>query len=472
MSVIMKHMTGNRTILEYMQEKGMPVNAVCAGRHRCGKCLVKVNRPLPVNEEERKLLTAEQAERGFRLACMHMYEEGDIIESAADVMKVEDTVKMDREGFHYRSGYGLITDLGTTTISMKWISLQDGNVVRSSSFMNPQCSYGADVISRIASQRRNREALHACLIEKLQSEIADAGMEITTMILAGNTVMTHLFLDKDVQSLGAYPFDIPEKNMQRLDSSALFGLPFSFEIITFPHIAAYVGGDITAGIYALDLDRTNRPVLFMDLGTNGELVYCSEGEMTASSTAAGPAFEGSGIRCGGGSIPGAISAVRLEPLSLQVIGDSVPSCICGSGIISLTAELVRHHLVEPDGRMKKKIILGNDITFDQADLQNVQLAKAAVQTGVRILCGEKPVSQIIIAGGFGKGIDAGDLRTIGVLPEDIPAENAGNTSLSGCLKLLMKEEYERVERIAERTKSLDLAMHDEFQDILIDSLYF
>ena len=146
--------------------------------------------------------------------------------------------------------------------------------------------------------------------------------------------------------------------------------------------------------------------------------------------------------------------------------------VCGSGIISLTAEMVRHQLLEHNGRMKETIHLSEEISFDQQDMQNVQLAKAAVQTGVRILCEEKPVAKIIIAGGFGKGIDPEDLRTIGVLPQGIPAENAGNTSLAGCMKLLMKEEYERVEKIAENTKSIDLAALPDFQDRLIDSLYF
>ena len=469
------HVTGRimkKTILKYLQEKGIPVNAVCGGNHKCGKCLVKTERALPLREEERRLLSDEQAERGLRLACMHEYEEGDVIAVQSDVMKVEDSLKEDNTGYRYRDGYGLITDLGTTTISMKWVDQRDGTIVHSSSFMNPQQSFGADVISRIQAQKEHRNELHQCLIRKLEKEILEAGIAISTMILAGNTVMTHLFLNEDVQSLGVYPFDIPLKNMQRLNSSSLFRLPYDFEIITFPHIGAYVGGDITAGIYALDLDRTEKPVLFMDLGTNGELAYCSKQEMTASSTAAGPAFEGSGIRFGGGCIPGAVSKVRLQPFSLQVIDDKEPVCICGSGIISLCAELVRNHMLAHNGRMKETVFLSKTISFDQQDMQNVQLAKAAVATGVNILCDEKPVSRIIIAGGFGKGIDPEDLRTIGVLPEGIPAQNAGNTSLGGCMKLLMKEEYERVGQIAEKTRSVDLSLQPDFQDRLIDHLYF
>lgn len=461
-----------KTILEYLQEKGISVNAVCGGRRQCGRCIVKIQRTLPITQDELRLLSDEQISQGYRLACMHEYQDGDIIEPLHDEMKVEDAVKEEREGYRFRQGYGLIMDLGTTTVSMKWVDLSAGKIIHSSSFMNPQRSFGADVISRIQAARDRKDALHACLIEKIEKEILKADIGISTLILAGNTVMTHFFLNEDVQPLGVYPFDIPVKNMKRLDSSLLFHLPYAFEVITFPHIAAYVGGDITAGIYALDLDCSRQPVLFMDLGTNGELAYCSQQEMTASSTAAGPAFEGSGIRWGGGCIPGAISAVRLKPLSLQVIDDIRPVCICGSGIISLTAEMVRHQQLEHNGRMKETIHLSEEISFDQQDMQNVQLAKAAVQTGVRILCEEKPVAKIIIAGGFGKGIDPEDLRTIGVLPQGIPAENAGNTSLAGCMKLLMKEEYERVERIAENTKSIDLAMMPDFQDRLIDSLYF
>lgn len=158
------HVTGRimeKTILKYLQEKGIPVNAVCGGNHKCGKCLVKTERALPLREEERWLLSDEQAERGLRLACMHEYEEGDVIAVQSDEMKAEDSLKEDNTGYRYRDGYGLITDLGTTTISMKWVDQRDGTIVHSSSFMNPQQSFGADVISRIQAQKEHRNELHA-----------------------------------------------------------------------------------------------------------------------------------------------------------------------------------------------------------------------------------------------------------------------------------------------------------------------
>ena len=462
------------TILEYMQKEGRQINAVCAGHHKCGKCLVRVlNRTISLSEHEKRILSPEKIERGFCLACMHVYEEGDILETEAEEITVHDDEISPEEGWHYRSGTGLAVDLGTTTVIMKWIDLKTGKEIHSSAFMNPQVSYGADVISRIAAYKNAGKEMHDVLIRRMEEEIINAGINVTEMALAGNTVMTHLFLQEDPSAIGVYPFRVPIPDLQKRNAEEVFPhTNMHFPVVTFPHISAYAGGDITAGLYALDLDRTEEPVLFMDLGTNGELVYCGE-KRVASSAAAGPAFEGSGIRCGGGSIPGAISAVKLEPLRIETIGDKEPVCICGSGIISLTAELVRHDMIESAGQMKYgEMDLGNGISFGPADLANVQLAKAAVQAAVRILLKDCYAGHVYIAGGFGRGIDPEDLKTLGILPEHMTASSAGNASLAGCIKLLMRQETERVQAIARETDSVELAAEENFQKIWIESLYF
>ena len=462
------------TILEYLQKEGRQINAVCAGHHKCGRCLVRLlNRTVNLTEHEKRILSSEKIERGFCLACMHVYEEGDIIETEADEITVHDDAVMSEEGWRYRPGTGLAADLGTTTVVMKWIDLETGKEIHGSAFMNPQTSYGADVISRIAAYPEAGKEMHDVLIRRMEEEIIKAGINITEMVLAGNTVMTHLFLQEDPSPMGVYPFRVPVPDLQKRNAEEIFPhTGMHFPIVTFPHISAYVGGDITAGLYALDLDQTEEPVLFMDLGTNGELVYCGE-KRIASSAAAGPAFEGSGIRCGGGSIPGAVSAVKLDPLRIETIGDQEPVCICGSGIISLTAELVRHGMLESTGQMKYgEADLGNGISFGPADLVNVQLAKAAVQAGVRILLKNRYAGRVYIAGGFGKGIDPADLKTLHILPEHMTAESAGNTSMAGCIKLLMRQDTERVQAIARETDSVELAAEEDFQKIWIESLYF
>lgn len=462
------------TILEYMQKEGRQINAVCAGHRKCGKCLVRIlNRTISLSDHEKRILPPEKIEKGFCLACMHVYEKGDIIKAETDEITVQADAVMSEEGWRYRRGTGLAADLGTTTVVMKWLDLETGKELRSSAFVNPQISYGADVISRIAAYKNAGKEMYDALIRRMEEEIIKAGIDVTEMVLAGNTVMTHLFLQEDPSPMGVYPFRVPFPDLQMKNAEEIFPRTgMHFPAVTFPHISAYVGGDITAGLYALELDQTEKPVLFMDLGTNGELVYCGE-KRIASSAAAGPAFEGSGIRCGGGSIPGAVSAVKLNPLRIETIGDQEPVCICGSGIISLTAELVRHGMVESTGQMKYgETELGNGISFGPADLANVQLAKAAVQAAVRILLKGRYAGHVYIAGGFGKGIDPADLKTLGILPEHMTASSAGNASLAGCVKLLMRQDTERVQKIARETESVELASEPDFQKIWIDSLYF
>lgn len=469
-------MTG-KTLLDKLIENGSPVEALCGGNHRCGKCKVTVrNREIPVDTAEMSFLSEQEMVSGIRLACFHEWAEGDDIQLVTkDMVIASDLSLIQQTQFHYRQEYGAVLDIGTTTVVLKLINCRNGQEEDSVSFVNPQRVYGADVISRISAYQKYKENLDQVLIQRVEEVIKERNWKFQQMIVAGNTTMLNIFLKADPTPLGQYPFDVPILGMKTISSREIFSsVPQQFQIITFPNFSAYVGGDITAGLYAYDFDQVKEPALFIDLGTNGEMALCTPEKITVTATAAGPAFEGVGIKCGGGAVPGAISSVELEPLKVTTVQNERPVCICGSGIVSLSAELVRHQRINRIGKLKSpQVNLSEQITFDQKDMQSFQLAKSAVQAGVSILLKSHPeVNRVLIAGGLGQGIDAKDLKTIGVLPKKIQAVSVGNSSLAGCYKLLMTEDFKRVENIPMKGEVIDLASYPGFEDAMINSLYF
>ena len=466
----------NKTILEYLQEYHRVINAACNGNHQCGQCKIKViNRNLNLDEKEKLLLTNKEIEDGVRLACFHSYHDKDEIVVFNQSMDILDDLDL-IENSPYE-GIGLIVDIGTTTIVMKWIDRSTGKTIETSSFVNPQSTFGGDVISRIHAYNQDKsDVLHRLLVDSIEQELILKNLEVNQMIFTGNTTMIHFLLNEEVTSLGVAPFIVPKREMQRLSSKTLFKkYKFDCELITFPHISAYVGGDIVSGIYACDLDLSDETILMIDLGTNGEMVIGNKDSLLVTSTAAGPAFEGVGISCGGSSIDGAISSIKLSPLSIETINNKPAKCICGSGLISLFSELVRHEMISPIGKIYDgtKLNITDDIYINQNDITNFQLAKAAIETGVQILLEQYSTDTIYIAGGFGSHIDIDDLKEIQVIPKNIKnTKSLGNSALKGCYKLLMTQDFDRVNQIANKAISMNLADHEDFEDILIESLYF
>lgn len=301
------------------------------------------------------------------------------------------------------------------------------------------------------------------------------------MVVCGNTVMTHLFLDSDISSLGHVPFQIPIKSSVRLQSDQVFhNISQDFDVYTFPHIASFVGGDIVSGILALDIDKADKYQMFVDLGTNGELVVGNHNEILTTSTAAGPAFEGIGITCGGPSIVGAITQIKIEDEKIiyNTIGKQEPICICGSGLISLIAELRRHEIIDEMGRFvdeRDAFYITKDIFVTEKDIQTFQLAKAAIQAGITVLLQEmKEVEHIYISGGFGAHIDVDDLIELKLIPQYYAKsiQNVKNSALSGAFVLLRNQNYKRVDKIVNISQNINLAEYDDFEDYLIDGLFF
>ena len=468
-----------KTLLDYLQEKQIFVNALCNGNGTCGKCKVKVQGIEP-NEKDLKILTKKEIEDGYILACSHEYSEDIIIGESYQSGEILTTFDTQIQGINENSGYGIIVDIGTTTLVFNLINKASGEVIETKSTYNPQISYGGDVITRIQYDTKHPHILTKCIRECILNQIQSwLNFDIRQMILTGNTTMIHIFNDINTKPIGEAPFDVPEMNLVKANAKDIFDIEYDFEVITLPHISAYVGSDIVTGMYALECYNDEDTFIFLDMGTNGEIVAGNKHGMHASSSAAGPAFEGGGIECGGASIDGAIYKVEDKDgiLKLHTINDKVPTCICGTGLISLIAYLRKNEIINELGRFEdgsKKFDLTENIYVSNKDIQNFLLAKAAMQTALEVMTTKySDVKHVYISGGFGNKLDLDDLVTLQIISQEIKEKVVikKNTALEGTYKLLMTQDYDALHHMIDKIESIDLSTYEDFEDMLIESLF-
>jgi len=392
--------------------------------------------------------------------------------------------------------FGLAVDLGTTTVAAELIDLDRGRIAAKAVALNGQARFGADLIARIAHAVQapgGAEALRRAALETLaalQARVcAEAGVApdaVFDVVVAGNTVMNHLLLGRSVRSLAEAPFEASFLSLPPLEAAAHgLGVHRRARLFVAPNIGSYIGGDITAGLVATGLLGMKGNALFVDLGTNGEIVLKAGGSILAASTAAGPAFEGAGLSCGMLAVPGAVDgAVWSDGASvLSVIGGLPAAGICGTGYIDLLALFLRRGLVSPGGVLLAPggaIAVAPGVSVSRKDVRELQLAVAAVRTGVALLLRRRGLAPsdldaVILAGAFGSTLDVANGRRIGLLPEVDAARVrfAGNASLAGARAMLLSRSA-RVEAaaIAGRIEHVPLASDPAFQDTYIRSLAF
>lgn len=381
---------------------------------------------------------------------------------------------------------GLAIDLGTTTLVVSLIDLATGRELATTSSLNPQIRYGHDVVRRIqkGSTPEGLAELAQCVREGLNRLIGeacdDSGAdveEILDVVIGGNTTMLQLAASVDPAPLGCVPFTVGLESGRAYPASR-FGLNVhpAARVYVPPIVHAYVGADISAGL--LVSRRFFSPdgvMLFVDIGTNGEMGLSAGDIYLMTSTAAGPAFEGMGISAGMRARIGAVEAVKTDGydvMEIRTIGDAPPEGICGSGIIDLTAALLRLGVMDATGRMRRPgqaddlpdavasritqvndipaFHLGKDVYFTQEDVRQVQLAKSAIRAAVEILLQEagldsSSLERIVLAGGFGYSLRPENLEIIGLLPPGTADKVyfAGNTSRIGCVRMLSNVGYRR-----------------------------
>lgn len=408
--------------------------------------------------------------------------------------------------------YAVAVDIGTTTLAAYLVNLAAGRIEGTASAYNPQASYGADLISRIsyAAIPEGLERLHSAVIEainRLIAELAAAkGIRTSQLVqinLAGNSCMTQLLLKVDPESLGRIPFEPVFKDPIRLTPAEL-GLTLNPDglVCVLPGIGGFIGSDISAGALACDLNG-DKTELFVDIGTNGEIILTGKGRMLASSTAAGPAFEGAKISCGRLAGPGAVSDLMFTAsgLELVTIGNQPPAGICGTGLIRAVVELVKRGVINETGRFadglkdprydperKRYYLTGRNsadqgvepVYISQQDIRQFQLAKGAVSAGIRLLMKKlelkaEDLFNIYLAGAFGSYLEPEDAVFLGLLPP-VPKDRikaVGNTAGMGAvITVLSRTALEDLSRLSRRIEHVELADDPEFTEVFTEAMLF
>ncbi|HXA62275.1 MAG TPA: ASKHA domain-containing protein [Streptosporangiaceae bacterium] len=408
--------------------------------------------------------------------------------------------------------YGIAFDLGTTTVVATLMDLATGAPLAAASMLSKQQPFGADVITRISATMMDssaldklRELAHETLDELAQEVCKEASVdpaEVYEIALAGNATMTHLALGVDPEPLGVAPFIMSARSFPSLHASDLgVRVHPAAPAMAFPALGAYVGGDIVAGLLASGMDRDKRLRLFIDIGTNCEIVLGSAYGLTATAAPAGPAFEGAAIRCGMRAAEGAIEVVKLSPggVELGVIGDVRPAGLCGSGLVDAVAELVRVGLIDASGRFvprdqappelagrltevsgERVFVLHGEVYLSQRDVRELQFAKAAIATGWSLLFEElgvtaRDVQQVLLAGSFGSYLSPASAVRIGLVPR-LPLlriVSAGNVAGEGAkLALLSLRERAGADALMEEVRYVELSDRPDFNDRFIEQLSF
>ncbi len=407
--------------------------------------------------------------------------------------------------------YGLAVDIGTTTIVMYLVNLEDGTLIDVGSTYNSQIRFGDDVITRIVyateSGRLNElrdtvvSDLHGLIIPLIERNQARAE-DIESIVIAGNTTMSHLFWGLNPQYIREEPYT-PTLNFFPTWKGGDAGLACGSQVpvYTIPCVASYVGGDIVAGVLASRMHKQQEISLFMDIGTNGEIVIGNQEWLVTTACSAGPCFEGSGIRHGMRATKGAVESVAIHPQTLEptlgVIGGGTPTGICGSGMIDAITELFLSDIIDRKGTFIKgksagrirdgtegpEYLLfkdhGRDIVLTEVDIENIIRAKAAMYAGVSLLLRKvgltlDAIERIYIAGGFGNYLNIEKSIILGMLP-DVPRTKfrfLGNTAVAGAyLCLISRDKRVEAEEIAGKMTSIELSVSRKFMDEYLSALF-
>ncbi|MGI6217157.1 MAG: ASKHA domain-containing protein [Coriobacteriales bacterium] len=524
-----------RNLLEVAQEAGVDIDAPCGGNGKCGKCRAKIVSGT-VETTPNMHLSKDDMDEGWRLLCQCTVL-GDVIfwvpASAgtfkqgirtADLSTPEELERYRRgidaifnagiERGREEKGLGVAIDIGTTTVASVLMDIGTGEILSKTSMGNAQIRYGADVINRIISQGKKngvhnlrsavREETIIPMIGKMCREAGVSTEDVKYCCIAGNTTMEHLFVGEDASSIRLEPF-VPAFLELHGKTASDLGLPFDPDapVAFAPNVGSYVGGDITAGVLTSLMWNSEEMTLFIDLGTNGELVFGNADFMLCCACSAGPAFEGGDISCGMRATDGAIEACKIDEETMEptftTVNGKAPAGICGSGIIDIVAELFKCKIIGPNGKFirdgdrvarsetsakyilvsAKESATGSEIFINETDIDSFIKAKGAIFSAIRSMLGSLEmtidcIEKIIIAGGIGSGINIENAISIGMLPK-IPVDKfsyIGNSSLTGaCAMLLSSAAEEKVFELGRNMTYIELSTHPGYMDEFVASCF-
>ena len=434
---------------------GKSVEHPCGGRGVCRKCTVTVD--------------GEQV-----LSCLYRVTH-DITVILPEYGQIEsvtgaDTFEVATDKVCY------VLDIGTTTLALALVSLENGKIVKVITDTNPQRMFGADVISRIDYCTKNgAEKLQKVLLEAVEKMMQAIGMSAETLYIAGNTTMLHLFFGIDCASIGVAPYTPVFLETQN-EAAANLGLTLVKNVISMPNISAFVGADIVAGLNLVGSPMSGKHDLLIDLGTNAEVVLFSEKDALCTAAAAGPCFEGANISCGMSATAGAISAYGED--GIKTIADAKPLGICGTGLVDVIAVLLERGEIDETGFMEcESYTLSEGVTLEGGDVRQYQLAKSAVNSAILTLMklknvGFEDISNMYISGGFSAKINIKNAVKTGLLPKELESKcvTLNNSSLLGAVKYAF--EQNELSCLLDGARYIDLSSDPDFSELFIENMMF
>lgn len=472
------------TVLSAAARAGIALYSPCGGSGRCGRCKVIVNG----NEV---------------LACRYQ------IESDVSVITPKDEVTVlsaDTDETYRTDGtsrYAAAFDIGTTTVAGFLMDGLSGRIIATANRLNPQASFGADLISRIQQSMHGRsdelrDCILSCISEMISDMTAGCGIspgDITSVAVAGNTAMLHLLRGIDPSPLTIPPYMPLSVSSETFSNSGWLPVSDSAVVRILPCIAGFVGGDTSACMLSSGFGSGPEMTLLIDIGTNGEMVLGSSDGYCACSTAAGPAFEGAGISCGMIASPGAISHVHSDGSSIisEVIGGGYARGICGSGLLDAAAVMLSRGMIDASGRMhpdgspgwirsdgSDAFAIRDDVIITQNDIRQLQLAKGAIGAGIDLLCRHmsievSDISRVLLAGAFGNYMDPSSACLIGLIPKELEDRIVpiGNASGKGAVMCSLDEgSFRLCSSLAASSGFLELASLTDFQDSFVEHMSF
>jgi uncharacterized 2Fe-2S/4Fe-4S cluster protein (DUF4445 family) len=472
-------------LIDVLHEYG--IEFPCGGKGSCGKCKVKlVAGEIETNDIHRQKLALLGLGVEWRLACYSTCTSDITLE----IDQYNHLILVDESEFEYtaQTGFGVAVDLGTTTLVAQLIDLATAKVLAVETMLNPQVKFGADLISRIqACIDGNSEELKRLIRFNIGNMIelllVKQQVPLQKIAIVGNTAMHHIFSGFDVSPLAQYPFDTPHLHATTFTTAEL---EWNFEVVGditfFPSIGSFVGSDILAGIAATGMHKNDAFCALIDLGTNGEIVVGNKNQLICASTAAGPAFEGTNISMGMRATTGAISSIKIvdNQIKVNVIGNTAPKGICGSALVDAVAIFRELDLIGMFGEINSGenfLSLAGHVGLTQKDINEFQLAKAAIAAGLEILCKKlkiqlSDIQEVYIAGGFGNYINTQHLIQTGMIEvQEEQIRKMGNTALIGA-KMFLFLENAITQEILSKTQHVNLESDAAFQDIYVDKMLF
>ena len=430
---------------------------LCGGKGTCRKCLVLVNG----NEE---------------LSCQYK------IKSDIDVVLPESSEIFSETGAdesgEITKSCCLCLDIGTTTLALALISLDNKEIIKVKTATNPQRAFGGDVLTRIEYCNKNDVSeLQDCLIKKINEMIDDIGVSlVNTMYVSGNTTMLHTFFGVDPSTIGVAPYTPVFLDSKTINGNEI-GLRNIKTVISFPCISAFVGADIVAGVSYTEMPESNKYNLLVDLGTNAEIVLYNKYELFCTSAAAGPCFEGANITCGMSATDGAIYSYSIDG-KCEAINNIQAKGICGTGLIDIISVLLEKGTIDETGYMEcEEFFITDTVKITQKDIRQFQLAKAAVYSGLTAILREKTVSfesieNLFISGGFSAKINIENAVKTGLLPKEFQYKTLvlNNSSLLGTIKYAYEKNDLSV--YLNNAKYIDLSTNQSFVNLFIENMDF